>query len=264
MCNRGILHNPVRYFALVYCGFLLGLQAEVPSGDLSQAHAALDRGDPAAAVSIAEQVLSRDADNVPAWIILGHGLSEEIDQAGILRKAALAKRCLAAYLKAVSLQPRNVEAHTSLVEFYRRAPTVVGGSRDKAYAEAKLLLGIDAGQGYSLLTSLQAEEGKFDEAFATCEDLQRLEPDTYRALFRLGETCAASERQLIRGLTAMKKAIVLTPGTDDPDLEDGFVVLGRLLEKSGARAAAVAAYERAIQLNPKLQEARERLKRLNP
>ena len=62
----------------------------------------------------------------------------------------------------------------------------------------------------------------------------------------------------------MRKAIILTPGPDDPDLEDGFVVLGRLLEKTGARAAAVAAYEQAIQLNPKLEEAHERLKLLKP
>jgi len=76
-------------------------------------------------------------------------LSGRIGEVGLISRAGLAKRSLAAYERAAALDPRSVDARLALVQFHRQAPFFAGGSREKAYAQAKELVALDAWQGNS-------------------------------------------------------------------------------------------------------------------
>ncbi len=251
------------YSPLTGCVLALGLGlSRLYGADLAAAREALDREDFKQAVRIAERVAAADPKDAEAWIVLGHGLSSQIDQAGLLAKADLARRSLAAYMTAATLDPRNLEAHVSLLEYYRQAPSVVGGNRAKAIEQAKVLVGLDAGSGDSWLVRLALEDARPGDAFKACEDLLHAEPDSYRALYWLGESCAATGMQLSRGAAAFRRARQMVPGPDDPGLDEADACLGRILEQTGDRAGAILAYEAALAINPKHAEARARLAKL--
>jgi tetratricopeptide (TPR) repeat protein len=235
---------------------------DLGGSELASARAALDRDEYGQAVAIAERATAANPANVEAWIVLGHGLSGLIDQASLFQKADLAQRCLAAYARAATLDPMNVEAHVSLLEYYRQAPPVVGGSRAKALAQAQRLVQLDAGLGHSWLVRLAIEDNRPDDAMQTEETLLHLEPNSYRALYWLGATCVFTGKQLTRGRDALRRALQMVPGSDDPGLDEADVLLGQILEKSGDQPGAILAYKAALAVNPKQVDAKTRLARL--
>lgn len=248
----------------VHCTFLFCVVLSVPlaAADLVKAREALEHGDYSTAFAIAKTACAEDAKNPEAWIVLGHALSEQIDHVSLFKKADLAKQTLAAYLQAAEIAPRNIEAHVSLLEYYRQAPAIVGGSRAKARAEAQLLIGLDPAIGYSWTARLAGEDNRSNEAFAACEALLRCEPESYRSHYWLGATCQIFGKDLARGQSALRHALQLTPGEDDPGLDEANIQLGRLLEKLGDRPGAAAAYQAALVTNAKSAEARSCLERV--
>jgi len=230
--------------------------------DLSKARAALEHDDYSTAQNIADEACQQTPDNPEAWIVLGHALSGQIDHASVFKKADLAKRTLAAYLHAAKLAPKNTEVHTSLLEYYRQAPALVGGSRSKAYAEARVLIDLDAGLGFAWTARLAGEDHRTEEAFRACEHLLEIEPKTYRALYWFGATSAMAGRDLERGEDALRRALLLVPGEDDPGLDEANVQLGNLLIQKGDKAGAIRAYNTALTINAHSEEAKAGLSRL--
>lgn len=79
----------MKWHILILNIFLASLEAQPSSAlpsELDRAHEALDHNQVLMAVEIAEEVLARNAANVEAWIVLGKGLSAQIDDAHIFKR----------------------------------------------------------------------------------------------------------------------------------------------------------------------------------
>lgn len=246
------------YPLTLICGFLTML-APVGAADLTAAKALLGKNDYASALALLEPITAAEPKNAEAQLVLGQVLTGRINEVGLLSKASMAKRSLAAYERAAELDPQSVGARLALVQYYMQAPFFAGGSREKAYATARELAGIDAWQGNFWLMRLHLEDKEPAAALVACDALLKAEPASYRALYQLGRTVALTGLQKERGVAALRQAVTLTPAAGDPGKEQAFNRLGQILEASGDSAGARAAYESAVALQPKMTEAVERL-----
>jgi tetratricopeptide (TPR) repeat protein len=223
-----------------------------------------------------------------------YGLSAQ--KAGIFSKMGFAKKCLAAYDKAVALDPDNLEARENRVGFYREAPGLVGGGMDKAYAEAaeiqkrdwmrgsSLLISLHVSQkkrpeayalaeeirkrdwarGAQILGDLYVDDKKFTEAFALLDEAEARYPDKQVLLYQAGRLAALSGQQLDRGEAALKKYLGYTPANGEPGIFAAHWRLGDIYAKKGDKTAARAEYEASLKLRPGFKPAQDALNNLKP
>jgi len=222
----------------------------------------MNQQQPEPAVKAFERAVEIDAGSSELRRRLGDAYGFSAQKAGILSKLGWAKKCLAAYEKSVELDPKNVRAHESLMGFYQQAPSMAGGGMDKAYAQAAAIKELDADRGRLAYAQLFASEKKYTEASAQFEEVLSAQPDNYLALFQIGRIAALSGERIDRGIETLRKALTLTPSPGAAPHEAAHWRLGMLLEKKGDIAGARAAYEAALRLNPKFQQAIEALKKL--
>lgn len=251
----------MKFLSLPLC--LLSFAASLSgAADLAPAQALLAKKDFPAAIAALETITTAEPGNSAAHLVLGNALAAQLNAVGLLGKAGLAKRSLAAYERAAALDPRSIGARLALVQYHKDAPFFVGGSRRKAYAAARELAALDAWEGNFWLMRLHQEDKQPAEALAACDALLKVEPASYRALYQLGRTVALTGEQRERGVAALRQAVALTPEKNDPPVQHAHNRLGQILEALGDRAGARSAYETALQLDPKLDDARQRLAKL--
>src|SRR6185437_14637884 len=92
--------------------------------------------------------LDRDSSDNHLWY--GRALGEKADRASFIKAYGLAKRVKAEFETAVSLDPRNAQALSDLGDYYREAPAIVGGGKDKAEAVAGKLDTVDRARAEEL------------------------------------------------------------------------------------------------------------------
>jgi tetratricopeptide (TPR) repeat protein len=240
------------------------------------------------------EVLTPDSSECQLW--LGRAYGAQAMQATLLRQAALAKRVRKAFERAVELDPSNLPARDALVEYYSRAPGLLGGSPDKARREAEEIRRRDALRGHGAFGRIAELEKRFDAAAREYENARREFPDSpepllwrarlaehqkdyetafdlletvartgsqAEALYEIGRLAATTGRRLDRGEEALKEYLdrPLT-GPDDPSLASAHHRLGSLYEKKKDRALARREYTAALELDPMLTEARQALAKL--
>jgi tetratricopeptide (TPR) repeat protein len=223
---------------------------------------AMRRDDPQAAVTFHEKAVALDPQNGEYHRRLGDAFGRSAQKAGTLSKFGLAKKSLAAYEKAVALAPTSLEARLSLMNFYQQAPGLVGGSMDKAYAQAAEIGKIDAARGRAALAGLYVADKRHAEAFAVFQEVLKSQPDDYAALFQLGRLSAVTGERLELGAAALRKCLAMTPAPDQPPHAAAHWRLGNIQEKQGDKAAARASYEASLKLDPNFRQAQESLKAL--
>ena len=193
---------------------------------------------------------------------LGDAYGFAAQKAGMFSMFGLAKKCRIAYEKAVELEPANVAAHDSLMTFYQQAPGMLGGGMDKAYAQAAEIKKLDATRGRIAYAMLAVGDEKYAEAFTGFEAVLKTTPDHYLALYQFGRAAALSGQRLDDGVNALKKCLALPPTPGSPGHDAANWRLGNLWEKKGDPAAARAAYQAALAINPGFQQAIDSLKKL--
>jgi tetratricopeptide (TPR) repeat protein len=104
---------------------------------------AWDRG-----VSACEKAAALDPNNSLYHLWLGRIYGEKADTVNFFSAASLAGKVRNEFEKAVQLNPSSVDARTDLAEFYLEAPGIVGGGRDKAEAQAKVLASLDPAKAH--------------------------------------------------------------------------------------------------------------------
>jgi tetratricopeptide (TPR) repeat protein len=222
----------------------------------------LNRGDTEKAILSFEKATTLAPANSEYFRLLGDSYGITAGKAGLFSKFGWAKKCKAAYDKSVELDPTNINARWSVMEYCRRAPGFVGGGMDGAYAQAAQIKKLDPARGRIAYVGLYTAEKKFSEAFAVYEDTLRETPNDYNALYQVGKLADTTGQELDRGLAALRKCLTIAP-TDPRGYVPAHWRIGNILLRKGDKTGARAAYEAAHTLNPEFAEAIESLKKLN-
>lgn len=212
------------------------------------------------AVPALEKAVALAPSNSEYQVILGDACGLNALKAGLFAKLSWAKKCKASYDKAIELDPKNIRARLSVMEFCRQAPGFLGGGMDKAYEQAAEIKKLDAVRGRQAYATLYVAEKKYPEAFAVYEDVLREKPGDDDALYNIGRLAAISGQQLDRGLETLKE-LVSHPGREKDARAQTRI--GNILEKKGDKAGAKTAYETALIGDPKFVQALEALRKLN-
>lgn len=220
-------------------------------------------GNPDRAVEAMEQAAALAPANSDYQRQLGDAYGFAAQKAGMLSKMGWAKKCKAAYEKAVALDPRNLDARWSVMEYCRQAPGFVGGGMDQAYAQAEEIRKLDANRGRIALATLYVAEKKMVEAFGLFDEALKSDPDNYTTLYQLGRLSAMTGQRLDQGIDNLRKCLTLPQPAGQPGYAPVNWRIGNILEKKGDKAAAKAAYEAAISIDPGFVPALESLRKLD-
>jgi Tfp pilus assembly protein PilF len=229
---------------------------------------------------------------------LGQALGDQAMKASMFGKASLAGKVRDEFEKASQLDPNLMEARFGLIDFYMIAPAMMGGSEEKALAQAAEIKKRDAYQGHRAYARIYQRQKKNDLARREYQDLVReqphsaaahnvygaflagidknyksgfeeidtaikLDPSYMPAYFRLGAVAAASGAQLARGEEALRKYLTHQPKENEPSLADAHYWLGMVYEKEGKKGEAKQSYLNAQRFSPASKTVAEAVKRVS-
>lgn len=211
-------------------------------------------------------------------------------------KQRLAPAIRDAYATAIILDGANIDAREGLMQYLIEAPTNLGGDKAKASEQAiaigrlnafrglsaelaiasatRDVVGVekllqrattqfpDSVLGWANLSALQADGQRPAEAFATITRWQARKTNAMFALFSLGRTAAVTGQQMDRGEQALTQYLRGRRGPNDPPFANAHYRLGQIYERQNKKPEARAAYQRALQSNPKLRDAQVALDRV--
>lgn len=223
---------------------------------------ALERDDTDTAVRELESATALAPNSGRNHFALGTAYGRSAQKAGLLTQFTLARRCLAEFQKAVAAEPRNVDFHEGLFEYYWRAPAFVGGGASKAAAEAAAINALDAKRGHQAYAALYIAAGKFDLALGELDQALRASPGDYGTLYQIGRLAALSGQHLDRGVAALRLCLTIPATAANPPHSAVQWRLGNVLEKRGDLAGARLAYQAALKIDPNFAQASEALKKL--
>jgi len=223
---------------------------------------ALMRSDPDAAVSWMEKAVAADSNSSKCARGLGDAYGLSAQKAGLFSKFGFAKKCLAAYQKAVALDPASVDAHFSLYNYYRLAPSIAGGGIDKARAEAIEIQRRDPVRGGLALADLHIAGRKYDDAFRILKELSDKDPQNPMLLFQIGRFAAMTGQHIEEGESSLRSVLAHPPEGGSVAVWAVHWRLGQILEKRGQHDGARAEYEAGLKLNPTQPQLLEALKQV--
>lgn len=200
--------------------------------------------------------------------------------------------------KAIEIDPMNLDAREALAGFLAGAPWIAGGDMGEADEQAEFIREHDAERGVMVLAQNRLVDGETEDAVAVLEealsehpdwdslavplgigyqDLEqyakafevlevyadRPQPDPM-AVYQLGRTAALSGEHLAEGRAAMTRYIEMRVADDSlaVPLAPAWWRLGMIENLDGETEAARAAFEKALELDPEYEPAREALQAL--
>lgn len=277
--------------------FLAALALAAQSPLIDQGRAALARQDVEAGIALLEQAVAQTPRDADAHYHLGLGYGRKAEQGGMFVAARFAPKARGAWEQAVALNPKHLEARFRLIEFYSMAPGIMGGSMDKALAQAQAIKALDPLLGHRALAFVYMKQNRPDlakqeftdalreqpqsskahcylgqhlaiiekdypAAFAAFEAALKLNPNEMVAYYHLGRTASIANANQARGEEALRKYLAYTPREQEPSWANAHYRLGLIYEKAGRKAAAIQSFQQALRLDPSLKDASEALKRV--
>lgn len=184
-----------------------------------------------------------------AW---GDACGLAAQRAALWQKPGWARRCLAAYRRAVELEPENPQWRWSLVGYFCVAPGLVGGGIARARAEAGELARLDPLQGALAEVTVLLADHRPAAAFARLDTLRRAHPADGLVWYHVGRCAALSGEEVRRGIDALRRCLELPLRVGDgrPSLAAVHFRLGELLARAGDAEGARREREIALALQP--------------
>jgi tetratricopeptide (TPR) repeat protein len=180
-----------------------------------------------------------------------------------LRALRLARRGRDLMERAVLLAPNDISYREGLVDFYRQAPMVAGGSLEKARGHAEAITRLDPVRGGAWEAAILVQEKRFSEAMAACDQALAARPDDYAALFSLGRTVSESGLRLDDGERSLRRCLEMVPAPSEPSHAGVYYRLGLIAELRGDKIAARELYRASLKLEPTFNRPAEALKRMD-
>jgi len=175
---------------------------------------------------------------------------------GLFDKAEQADLGVAAYERALKLDPGQIDAHIGLAQYYLRAPGLFGGSLRKARQCAQTLLTLDeknpSGPGVSyahiILGQVAAYRGDDVEMVRQFDLAEAAAGQPCKVLIVLNARAWShiqDRKQYAKAAAIFSRCIQLAP-----ECSTYHFGLGEALRLDGKFAEAVACYAKAIELSP--------------
>ena len=264
---------------------------------ISQARAALDRDEPALAVTLLEQAVRQSPESAEAHGCLGVAYGSEALTANIVRRVSLAQKARSELEKAVEIDPDQVDARIGLLEYYTLAPRLLGGDIEKAREQANVIKSRDSIGGhrahafisvhlkridlarkefldavaeqplsakshYWLGSFYETTDKNYPAASAEFEMAAKLDPTYMPVQFEIGHLAALAGINLERGQEALAGYLNHKPKNDEPTLDRAEYWLGMIYERMGNEAAARRQYTDSLHVNPKRKDVLEAIARM--
>jgi tetratricopeptide (TPR) repeat protein len=145
-------------------------------------------GDYEGALALTEKLLVLNPKNADYHCLLAFVYGRQAVRAGILRKLGLARRIKREAETALQLNPNHVEGRLILIEYYRLAPGIVGGDKNKARALAAEVVKLDPARGYIALAAIAHQEEKNDRMEEMYKKAVEADPQSYHAMITLARS----------------------------------------------------------------------------
>ena len=243
-----------------------------------------------------ERAVKREPNSALYHFWLGSAVGEEAQNASKIRQPFLARKVKAEFEKAVQLDPTMVEPRMGLVDFYSIAPGVMGGSMDKARAQAAELVKLHPMRGHMAYARIATREKNDSAVVRAYEDAIAAAPDSTPAYYDLGAMLRNRSRypealdvydrliarrgdevsahalygivsalggiQMERGERELKHFLANAPkdNTTPQSFSNVHYRLGMLYDKTGRPELAQREYAEAVRWNPKNEAAKRAIK----
>ncbi len=261
---------------------------------LCRAHFELEAWD--AAIPACEKAVSLAPDNGLYHLWLGRAYGEKADRSNFFKATGLAKKLRTEFERSVELAPDNWQARTDLAEFYLEAPAIVGGGKDKARAQAALLLPLNPGIAHwvnariaekakdtaaaeqEYRASIDASHGgafawlnlagfyrhtdRFDDMEQALRTMESRPLDRPGALVDGAGLLLRTGRDYPMAIRLVRRYIASSNTVEESPVFKAHYLLGELIEKQGNLPAAAEEYRAALALAHTFTRAQDALKRV--
>ena len=285
-----------KFFALA---LPFALQTSSATDSYRAGRAAYDAGNYDLAVKSFERAIQIDDKTSDYHLWLARAIGTEAVGAGIFHQPGMARRAKSEFERALQLNPKNISARDGLLQFYLRAPGLIGGSMTKAREQADAIARANPLRGHLARAAIAAHakdqvtverehhaavleypdssvavftyanwlatNARADEALLHLEHFLTRHPGEPSALVWLGRIATTSGKQLNRGEQALRQAMTAPSVGVDPNAPAPAMIhfrLGELLTRKGDKGQARKEFEAAVRLNPNLDAAKKAMKSL--
>jgi tetratricopeptide (TPR) repeat protein len=197
------------------------------------------------AVKYSQQCISANPAVAGCHLALGKTLGWKAMTGGVMSALGYAGDMRDAFKKAVELDPRNMDARFSLLQFYMMAPGIMGGGTGKAetLAAQTSTLNADAGRIMAAMLDLAADRASKAEAAAVA-----LRPGTDEELNERQESLLASigNNYLHEKKYADAERVLREGQKRFPEGDDATYLLARVQQEQGKHREAVATLEQQV------------------
>lgn len=186
-------------------------------------------------------------------------MGQDAVNSSIFTKIKLAPKIKDEYLKTVKISPTHIHGRIGLINFYRVAPGLMGGSMEKAYEEAKILIGFDEKQGHYQLAALYNADknvAKAEEEFKFLENKFGNSKD-FCGFYNDYGYLLLNKSQFNDAIQKFKKQVEL-----DPDNPNSYDSLGDGFLAAGNKPEAIAQFKKALEIDPNFAASKKKLKDL--
>jgi len=202
------------------------------------------------AVKQAEQCVAAHAGNALCHVALGKALGSKAMNGGMMSAMGYAGTIRDSFKKAVELDPRNMDARFSLLQFYTMAPGIMGGGTSKAESLASQTAAVNPEAGKLMQGSLELADGKLAKAEATALAArpgadEELQDQQEGLLINIGI------KQLNDKKYAEAERILRDTLKRFPDSEGAPYWIARVQQEQGKHREAVAGFEALLVKVPK-------------
>jgi tetratricopeptide (TPR) repeat protein len=207
-------------------------------------------GDYKKATENLEKAVAADPENSVFELWLGRAYGRRAETSSPFTAPGNASKARQHFEKAVSLNPRNVEALTDLFEYYLEAPGFLGGGMDKARALATDIAKVDPGEGHWSqakiaekkkeyngaeaqfrraidasphqvgrlidLARFLAKQGRFQEAEQSFARADKIAPNAPKLMFAKADVYIKNGRNLDEAKELLKKYLSSSLTPEDP------------------------------------------------
>jgi len=219
-------------------------------------------------------------------------LGQQASGASTLKQASIATRIKSHMESAARLDPKDINSRTMLIQFYVRAPKMMGGDIDKARKTADEISKINSAEGYRAHATIDQAEEKWAEAERNFQRAMNLAPDSLKhyttlasfyqsrsnpeqafsvydramakfpanrnLLMQAGRLASSSgPKYHDRGIRHLNKYIADTPNKADRSLANAYYYLGVIEQGKKNNTAARNHFNAALKINPEHRQAQK-------